>query len=99
MPFVIDEMVQIMPTPGHMCHDVSLIVKHGDKVTAITGELANELERCTLWLPLYHTLLLYMIYAIMCYITIVVHDVYYTWSSIVLTFYFYIFEYLKSWEK
>lgn len=48
----IDEDIEVIPTPGHTGQDVSVIVRTGDGVVAITGDLfecEEDLEDESLW--------------------------------------------------
>lgn len=48
----IDDEVEVIPTPGHTCQDVSVIVKAREGIVAITGDLfecGEDLEDERLW--------------------------------------------------
>jgi glyoxylase-like metal-dependent hydrolase (beta-lactamase superfamily II) len=51
-PYVLDEYVQVLPTPGHTNRDVSLLVRTAEGVVAVTGDLferSEDLENPDLW--------------------------------------------------
>jgi glyoxylase-like metal-dependent hydrolase (beta-lactamase superfamily II) len=51
-PFVIDEAVWVVPTPGHSGEDTSVIVRTGHGVYAVTGDLFEsraDLDDASLW--------------------------------------------------
>jgi len=51
-PYIIDENIEVIPTPGHTTQDISVIVKTKQGVIAIVGDLfecAADLEDEALW--------------------------------------------------
>lgn len=51
-PYVIDDCIEVIATPGHTMQDVSVIVRTGKGVVAITGDLFEseaDLSDETLW--------------------------------------------------
>lgn len=47
-PYTIDEAVEVIPTPGHTCQDVSVVVHAREGVVAIVGDLfENESDEAS----------------------------------------------------
>lgn len=49
-PYIIDESIEVIPTPGHTAEDVSVIVRTAAGVYAITGDLFEHGDDADQWL-------------------------------------------------